>query len=492
MVNLKKTLCMILSGTLLFSAAGCDQAISQGKVMEDEGTNAYVLAPLGENADETMPIAIYVSPTPSYTNEGVTYPSLITDEVYEKLSDLGINLIMGHNETGADIEKQMSLCDEFGMAYLLQVPDASTKFSRVENGAVLCYEDFSEEEQASAKEYLLNGIEDYADHKSFVGIKFWDEQGALTFPGARSAQDIFKQEYPDKLFYCNLLGGAAGSGEHLATAPYYYQGIEVTSTDYTLSFIGKGWSYYLEEYLRVLGSSPILSYDTYPWVENAEINGGYLSFLGTASAVADKNGAAFWNFVQTSNWDSGARVPNYNEMAYNINTSLMYGAQALELFNVINPVEFCGTYVAGHTRTPIDLYGNTTPVYNDLKMVLDDVRAVDHILMKSKFKGVMQSEVLGAVLDSPRLNVLESFNQVTKIRADFSYALAGCFNYGGYTALYIVNASIDESDVSNVYVDFDGRVKGYYILNGERNDFTGGICTIPALKAGQAAMLVLE
>lgn len=489
-MRFRKTAC-VLSAVFLFSAAGCNQPVSTGKVMENEGTNAYTFSQFGENAGEILPVGIYVAPTPSYTNEGVTYPSLITEEVYEKLAALGVNFIMGHNERGEEITAQMDLCDEFGMAYLLQVSDAATKFSRAENGAVVCYDDYSESEQAAAKEYLLSGIEDYADHASFAGLKFWDEQGALTFPGARSAQEIFKEVYPEKLFYCNLLGGAAGSGEHLATAPYYYQGIPIDSTDYSLSFVGKGWAFYLEEYLRVI-DSPILSYDTYPWVENAEINGGYLGYLGTASAVADKNGAAFWNFVQTSNWDGGSRVPNYHELAYNINTSLMYGAQGLELFNVINPVEFCDTHVSGYTKTPLDLYGNTTSLYDDLKRVLDDVKTWDHILMQSKFKGVMQSEALGAVLDTPRLNLLEEFNQVKGIRADFTYALAGCFNYGGYTALLVVNASIDEADVSNVYVDFDRQVRGYYILNGKRQDFTGGICTVPALQAGQAAMIVLE
>ena len=98
------------------------------------------------------------------------------------------------------------LCSHLGKPHNVLTPGFG--LNKKEKAAVAA---LPENEQAAAKEYLLSGIEDYADHASFAGLKFWDEQGALTFPGARSAQEIFKEVYPEKLFYCNLLGGAAGT-----------------------------------------------------------------------------------------------------------------------------------------------------------------------------------------------------------------------------------------------------------------------------------------
>ena len=170
----------------------------------------------------------------------------------------------------------------------------------------------------------------------------------------------------------------------------------------------------------------------------------------------------------------------------------MYGAQGIECFNVINPVEWASAYNAGTCLTPLDLYGKPANNYYDLQKVFKQVQAVDHILMKSVFKGVLQSSQTRDALARPIMNNLKEFNQVKGIRADFTYALAGCFNYQGHTALYVVNASIKESEVSNVYIDFNQKVKGYAIQNCEETKFEGYTYTIPALKAGEAVMVVID
>ena len=218
-----------------------------------------------------------------------------------------------------------------------------------------------------------------------------------------------------------------------------------------------------------------------------------MSFIEQCASKARADGRAFWNFVQTSTWDDpDVQVPSYSQMAYNLNTSLLFGAKGLSLFNVITPTEFAIHYVLGYSVTPLDLYGQETSLYYDLKAVLDDIKAVDHILMKSTYRGVIESSATKSALQRPMMNKLDTFNQVSGVRADFTYALAGCFNYQGRTALYVVNAGIEAEEVSNVYIDFNRAVKGYSIQSGEKTEFKGVTYTIPALGPGEAAMIVIE
>ena len=492
---LKKKMSIALVGLICLSAfSGCkepEEEIKTGAVMEVEKSNAYVVSQLGE---DVIPVSLYVGPTPSYTNSGVNYPSLITDEVYQNLKELGVNMIMTHNESREeDIHATMQLCDKYGFAYLLQVHGANQQFSRLEGNTIVCYDDYTEEEKAEAKQYLLDGIAPYVEYDSFAGVKFWDEQGMLTFPAVKSAQAILKELHPDKLFYCNLLGGTAGSSEILATAQYHTSGINFATNELITAAKTKGWDFYIDNFLEV-AEPEVLSYDVYPWGSlTTDITKGYMNWLGSAASKARTSKVAFWNFVQTSSFGDGiCRTPNYYELGYNINTSLMYGAQGIECFNVINPVEWASAYNAGTCLTPLDLYGKPANNYYDLQKVFKQVQAVDHILMKSVFKGVLQSSQTREALARPIMNNLKEFNQVKGIRADFTYALAGCFNYQGHTALYVVNASIKESEVSNVYIDFNQKVKGYAIQSCEETKFEGYTYTIPALKAGEAVMVVID
>ncbi len=483
---MRKILSIALTVSMALSLmTGCGP--QTGAVMEAEKSDAYVIPQLG---DDVMPISIYVSPVGTHAVNGVEYPSLITEATYQKLDTLGVNFIMGHYEPDEDLEANMTLADQFGMAFLVPEHNALDSFVKNADGKVVSYSEMTKEDQELAKNALFAKVDKYAQHKSFAGMKFWDERGVVTFEGTESARQLFHEKYSDKMFYCNLLGGGADK-DHMSYLPF--TAADVEATDAVSNVQAGGWSTYVNYYLDTIKNG-IISYDTYPWCsKEMTINTGYMSFIEECASKAREDGRTFWNFVQTSTWDDpDVPVPSYNQMAYNLNTSLLFGAKGLSLFNVITPTEFAPHYVLGYCVTPLDLYGQETSLYYDLKAVLDDIKAVDHILMKSVYKGVLESSATKNALQRPSLDKLDSFNQVSGIRADFTYALAGCFNYQGHTALYVVNAGIEAEEVSNVYVDFNRAVKGYSIQNGKKTEFKGVTYTIPALDAGEAAMIVIE
>ena len=188
-------------------------------------------------------------------------------------------------------------------------------------------------------------------------------------------------------------------------------------------------------------------------------------------------------------------------MSYQINASLAFGAQGIECF-LISPVGDSGAYsgdtLNGRAKFVFDLEGNTTELYDPLKNVFDNVKSVDDVLMKSVWKGVMETESLelkmNAIQTVSEGYALKEFNQVSAIDSDSTYAIAGCFNYGGYTALYVLNANTDKilSENADITVKFNQKVKGYGIFGGDKLTFTGNSFTINGVAPGEAALIVIE
>ena len=89
---------------------------------------------------------------------------------------------------------------------------------------------------------------------------------------------------------------------------------------------------------------------------------------------------------------------------------------------------------------------------------------------------------------------MRDFNQVSSIKSDETYALAGCFNYGGYTALYVMNANTDKtlSENASVTVNFNRKVKGYSIFGSDKTEFTDNLFVLNNLAPGEAALIVIE
>ena len=195
-------------------------------------------------------------------------------------------------------------------------------------------------------------------------------------------------------------------------------------------------------------------------------------------------------------------MPSYSELAYQINASLVFGAQGIECF-LISPVgetggPYSGEILNGNAKFVFDLEGNTTELYAPLKKVLDNVKSVDDVLMKSVWKGVMETESLelkmNAIQTLSEGYAMHDFNQVSSIESNETYALAGCFNYGGYTALYVMNANTDKtlSENASITVNFNQKVKGYGIFGGDKLTFFGNSFTIKNMAPGEAALIVTE
>ena len=507
-MNSKKILAAVLSAFVLFST-GCGGKIKTGKVMEEEQPYAYTVSQVG---DTVMPIMSYIAPMGEVTVDGQKFPSSITDGVYSKMNELGINLMDGVGFYGNEewAQANLEMCDKYGFGALISAGAWwSTFYQRyVADGKITPFAEMIETQQNYIKNIFFNSFEKYMSHKSFAGINYTDEMGIAAAQSIGDATRLLKEKYPDKL----CLNNCIGSGASIPLMQYNgfngnENGLELTTSEIAQKIATESWRWgtYVDHYMKT-AEPQVFSYDDYPWRKGtSKIVPRFMRELETAATYCSQYKVPFWNFIQTGMWHApgsdNCRTPSYSELAYQINASLAFGAQGLECF-LISPVGDSGEYssatLTGEAKFIFDLNGNTTDLYEPLKKVFDNVKSIDEILMKSVWKGVMETESLelkmNAIQTISEGYALKDFNQVTSLTSDNAYAVAGCFNYGGYTALYVMNANTDKimSDNSEITVNFNQKVKGYTLFVGKKSEFTGGSFTIKNIAPGEAALIVID
>ncbi len=479
-----------------------------GSTSEPETPYAYTVSQLGE---DVMPIMSYIAPTDSFSYDGTEYPSLITDEVYAAMAALGINLMHGIGHGGYPIEENLVLCDRYGMGAILSGGNFGD-YVRVylENQEITPFAQMSEKQQTTLAENFFGNFEAYTSHSSFAGVHFADELGIAGAQAIGDATKLFTERYPDRLCISNCVG----SGTSLQNMLYngfssdYEELLGLTTSEAATEIVNALWRWekYADYYMQI-AEPQIFSYDDYPWrVTGGNITPHFFRELETAAKYCSQNKIPFWNFIQTGKWHvpggDYCRQPTYNEFAYQVNASLVFGAQGVECF-LVTPLGSSdgGTYssdtLTGTAKFPFDLYGNPTDLYEPLKKVFDHVKLIDDVLMKSVWKGVLESQSLEAQMTAlqtiSRGYALTEFNQVRSVDSETTYVLAGCFSYGGNTALYVFNANTDKSAEANadITVSFYGKVKGYSVFDGKEESFTGSSYVIKNVAPGEAALIVL-
>ena len=122
-----------------------------------ERPQTYAFNFLGKN---TFPVLLYIGPTSEYfcEYEGCTVNSLITDEVFRELSEMGVNVICGHDENHETIVKILNFCEKYRMVYLPRYNTRGFGFYDSQKKDVVVYDDLSKEEKRKAEQEFIQFI----------------------------------------------------------------------------------------------------------------------------------------------------------------------------------------------------------------------------------------------------------------------------------------------------------------------------------------------
>lgn len=429
--------------------------------MEREQSKAIAIPFVG--GKDVMPIAGYFGP---YPQDYEHLPDYFTEEIMQLIADAGINLMVYSAANYAEhpelVEKNLEYGEKYGVGTF------------VTDSRIM---------EASSAEEVKELIANYADRKAFCGMYVVDEPTATYYCDNDGSRLIAKYEKVSKILQTemDMIG-------YINLLPV------VMIDDYK-----EKYEKYVDEFCDVL-KPKVVSWDHYPFDKYREGRMEiYFYNMDVIRSAAVKRGLPFWAFVQAgSQWNDGWKkfdselpyFPNNSQFDWNVNTSLAFGAQGIQYFPLVQPVQFTLTKddKGDYERNGIlGGMGNKTQWYGYAQKINKHIAAIDEVLMNSVHKGVLASGEQ-AVKDMQFVTcVLEGgFNELQSVEGD---ALIGCFNYQGKTALYVVNH--DFVNAQNITLTLDDVHEVTMIQNAKTSYVNDSTLTLE-MTAGDGILIVIE
>lgn len=438
--------------------------------MEAEESKAVSFNFIG--GKDVMPIGVFDGPHVSRWNQnGNIGPNYVTDEYFQMMKDLGINMIM---ETSLDwldtreyLIKELNLAEKYGFGVF--VGDHNVTWS---------YE-ITEEE-------ALQYVSEYAKYPAFCGITLLDEPNTPSHNRDGSTTrnlDMFinlaKVLQYDLDLYCYINLYPSGDWDAKGRENY----IE-----------------YVNECFDAL-KPKIYTYDMYPFSSNPDEMpfDRYLWNLDLFRNKAQADGVPFWGYIatggqwglETTDKTKKPYFPTEPQFNWNVNTTLAFGAQGMQYY-MLFPELKKGTMVTEewdhYEKGIFGEFGNKTQWYYYVENINKQIAATDDVLMNAVHKGIIVSGDK-AKQDASYVECLIESGKFQELQSVTGDALIGCFNYNGKTALYVVNYSLEYAQ--KLTLDFNANQKFKVVQNAQTSYQQGKSLTLD-MAAGEGVLLVVE
>lgn len=410
--------------------------------------------------------------------------SLANEDVFDLIYKSGVNLITYSDYTyGVDgqtenVIKQLQLAEKKGISMFI-------RDGRLSN------QDYTAEE-------LAQKLASYSMYRSFKGLTIYDEPSATDGSYGRYGNDNKTLDA-----YAKLSSSIQTYGNLTAYTNLFPLDSSLGNED--------EYKAYLEEYCKNY-KPKILSFDDYPF-DMADVSNmsTYFRNLAIVRETAIQYKIPFWAFVQAgSNWGTQEKAttndnntPTAEEFRWNVNMNLAFGAKGIQYFPLVQPDYYAETEDgSGYDYKRNGLIGADGVTINDWYYYAveanNQIKAVDAVLMKSESKGIM---TVGTYATLNTVNsgmpVFEQFREITAISTDetpgllnSTYgAVAGCFDYRGKTAVYVVNYDVNKANT--ITLSFNDTYTAQ-IINYEGTTTTSGQSCQVLLPAGGAALVIIE
>ncbi len=482
MKNKWMTLTILLS---LLVCSGILVGCSERKVVKEESADSVTAMEIEEVPEfnfgidgDVMPIYGYYGPLASYINrDGNTLPDYITDEYFEMIADMGINLItysdVNYSVFPDLVKKSLDLSEKYGIGYMV----SDSKIQEYANRADVTAAEVGER------------LAEYSDHPAFKGVFLVDEPRSQYWQPGDGSKLIPKYENIMKIVQ-----------EDLDVIGYY--------SPFPIWDMDKGknkenYEKYIAEYFEYLHPEyiTIANYAFYPnQYPDSDIISQYFYNVSLIHDYTQESNIPFIGTVQAgSQWNDEKKVfdsetpyyPNEGQFMWNANTLLAMGSRGIGYFPIMQPEHFAWAKSAewdSNRNGLIGALGNKTMWYNFAQNVNKQVAAIDEILMNSAHKGIIangekaeeETKYVECKIESGKFQELQSVT---------GEAIVGCFNYRGKTALYVVNHSMEYAQ--NITLNFNEAHNIQMIQNAETSYVNAKNLTLD-MAAGEGVLVVIE
>jgi hypothetical protein len=191
----------------------------------------------------------------------------------------------------------------------------------------------------------------YGDHPALAGLNLYDEPSSSLFGILDFARDVLISRAPRELPYVDVFPSYVAPS---AMGAQTYEG-------------------YLDRYMSVV-RPPLLCFNHYPLLSGGRITNSYFYNWAMIRKFALRHVVPSWVFIQSVDIDNSAagfadwRRPNKQELLWQVNVGLAYGAKGIQYFTYWTPVKPPGAPVQ-FGRALVSASGELTPLYHHARDV---------------------------------------------------------------------------------------------------------------------------
>lgn len=471
--------------------------------------------------DEVMPIVGFYGPYYGPLDNNKRY-NFLTDEIYQKIQECGINLInyswnsVGDTYSDTYLYQAMALGEKYGIGYYVQDyrlnPELSTE-ARLGNAAAENLEEGSVNEPTL--EDVAEMIGKYSYFESYLGTHVKDEPYLNQYDDYKeSSVKVYNSQLKFYDWTATLLNSFANNigfmNSIAPSAEYMY---------YSTSFKAG-----LTELATKIGAK-LFSHTSYPFSggwnltdESADTkvvyNGTKTAFehwayyyqgLWDSRSAALEHDVAFWAYTAaggdwrdnvTNEETDDTKLPTEAEVYWDVNHKLAFGAKGIEWFPLMQPWYFSleGDGTDADRNGLIGIDGTETPFYYYAKNINQHIAAIDNVLMKSTSTGIMatgtrtKKKVLSGAMSGDTLITSTEMLEGISGGGEFG-AIVGCFDYKDTEAFYVVNDSLEQTQ--NIVLNFADTYRYRFVQDSKTYQGTGDTLAL-SIGTGEGVLVVLE
>ena len=314
-----------------------------------------------------------------------------TEARYRELADCGFTIDFSSFSNVAKTTEALDVAAKAGVQILISCPELSS------------------DPQGAAKLLMT--------HPALAGYFIGDEPKVADFQAQATWIEKIRSVDKTHLVYVNLLPDY-GTPDQFG-APTYQE--------------------YVDRFVATVPTD-FLSFDYYPIVGNS-VRPSWYSNLGVIADAARKANKPFWAFALSLRHFAypTATMQNLREQVY---SDLTYGAQGIQYFTYWQPG-------FDSADSPIDAKGNRTAVYDRVKQMNAEIRAISPVFLGSRVQSLGHT---GATLPPGTTRYVPS-SPIKSLKTEGLGAIVSILANGTHRYLVIVNRDIERPMPSTVEFD---------------------------------------
>lgn len=293
-------------------------------------------------------------------------------------------------------------------------------------------------------------------HPALAGYFLRDEPDTTLFEKLGHWAQQIRSADPDHIIYINLLPNYA-TADQLRAASY---------------------AEYVDRFVKAVPAATFLSFDFYPIV-GTSVRPSWDENLEVVAAAARKADKPFWAFALSLR-HYGYPVATIENLREEVYSDLAYGAQGIQYFTYWQPTSFdCGD-------SPIDANGKRTAVYEVVKRMNAEIRAIAPVFAGAKVISVGQTGEHIPAGTKP----FKAEAPVKSVRTQGDGAIVSHLSNGSRQYLVIVNRDFQHPMPTTV--TFDGSTPIDHVEKDGRLQRIDGATIESKVGAGDALILAWD